>query len=96
MSCQISSQISQEYPSKVQIIKSIASESDRSITHQSCSLYCLADILILTHIFSKREKKLPVRLIFLKSDSFLEELYKSPIWALFVFENCALPAHKAF
>eukprot|EP00069_Balaena_mysticetus_P019219 bmy_12013T0 len=33
MSCQIRSQISQEYPSELQIIKSIASESDRSITH---------------------------------------------------------------
>lgn len=32
MSCQIRSQISQEYPSKLQIFKSIASESVRSIT----------------------------------------------------------------
>ena len=44
----------------------------------------------------KGEKKLPLRLIFLKEDCFLEELYKNHIWALLVCENWARPAHKLF
>jgi len=65
------------------------------VTAQGCFLYSLADFLILTHIFLKG-KKLPVRQMLLKEDSFLEEFYKSHIWTLFVCENCALPAHKLF
>lgn len=62
---------------------------------QGCFLYSLEDILILSHIFLKG-KKLPVRLVLFKEDSFLEELCESHIWTLFVCEDCALPAHKLF